>query len=340
MTLLWFYMAFHFLVDALCGATVLGPASFKQPEMLLAIVAIYNMLAFCTQFMTGVFCDEIGKDRLMFYLSAMFLIAGALLFMFPWGSAVSLGIGNSLFHVAAGREVIRTYSPVERACAWPLGAFVSPGALGICLGCLFPNAMYPISLALFVVLLVAFAIFSPVCQAERPQCSDMPKNANCILAVILVVFCVFCRAAAGGCIGMKWREFWQFSLALGVIMVLGKMLGGFVADKFGYCITGVLSLVISWILLSFFADILPLALLGQFAANLMMAVTLYMLVKLCPDKPGLMFGLAASVLYPGSLVKRFYSGPVTFTSLYFASILFFVVACVLLYVLNRRKHVS
>ena len=41
----------------------------------------------------------------------------------------------------------------------------------------------------------------------------------------------------------------------------------------------------------------------EFIANLMMAITLYILVRLFPSSPGLMFGLAAAVLFPGSLMQ-------------------------------------
>ena len=104
----------HFLVDAVCLACVLGLAEEKLTGSrtdyiyLLFLIAIYNTLAFCTQWMTGWFCDEIRKDKYVHVFYTVCLIAGALLCIreqFYYG-IVLLGIGNSFFHVVGGRFVI------------------------------------------------------------------------------------------------------------------------------------------------------------------------------------------------------------------------------------------
>ena len=46
------------------------------------------------------------------------------------------------------------------------------------------------------------------------------------------------------------------------------------------------------------------SIIGQFALNITMPVTLYLIYRLYPDSPGFAFGLAASALWPGSLLGK------------------------------------
>lgn len=48
--------------------------------------------------------------------------------------------------------------------------------------------------------------------------------------------------------------------------------------------------------------------MGQFLLNLTMPVTLWLLYLAMPDSPGFAFGLAASALWPGTLVGRMMNG--------------------------------
>ena len=58
-TMLIFAMIFHFLVDALCGSTMLGCVVEDLPEKAFELVMLYNALAFATQVFTGWLADKL-----------------------------------------------------------------------------------------------------------------------------------------------------------------------------------------------------------------------------------------------------------------------------------------
>ena len=116
----------HALVDAVCASSLLGAiADSVSYETLLCLVVVYNSLAFCTQWLTGLLLDKTGRDRFWLFVSLTLLAGGALLPLPVYAVTVLLGIGNSFFHVSAGRYVILD----SGGKAAPLGMFVAPGAL-------------------------------------------------------------------------------------------------------------------------------------------------------------------------------------------------------------------
>jgi FSR family fosmidomycin resistance protein-like MFS transporter len=84
-------------------------------------------------------------------------------------------------------------------------------------------------------------------------------------------------------------------------VVLGKALGGFLADRFGWSVVALSGLALSAFLLTFFAPNPALAIAGTFLFNLSMPVTLACLADMLPGKSGFAFGLTALALIVGAL---------------------------------------
>jgi hypothetical protein len=303
--MLAFAMIFHFLVDALCGSTMMWHVVKDLPEKAFELVMLYNALAFATQVVTGWFADKVKHDRLLWLISIVLLTSGAGgALSWPWLATILLGLGNSLFHVSAGREVIRRYAHAKNGKARELGLFVAPGALGIGLGCMFPMDVGVFSLCGMI---LVFPVFCWIWPQETPETDNVEKSESidiqCLLAAAVMTFCVFCRAASGFCTEAPWKVSTALSILCFVLVMGGKMAGGFAGDRCGHWVTGIAALAISWALFAFGGGNIVIGLSAQFIANLMMAITLYILVKLYPSSPGLMFGLAAAVLFPGSLMQ-------------------------------------
>lgn len=337
--MLAFAMIFHFLVDALCGATMMGCVVHDLPEKTFELVMLYNALAFATQVFTGWLADKVKHDRWLWIASTGLLIMGATgALNLPWLATVLLGLGNSLFHVSAGREVIRHYAHRGKGRACELGLFVAPGALGIGLGCMFPTELYIISLGGFFLTLTPFLWIWP---AETPETEveekSEPFDIQCLLAAIVMTFCVFCRAASGFCTEAPWKASTALSILCFVLVMGGKMAGGFAGDRCGHWVTGIAALAVSWALFAFGGGNVVVGLSAQFIANLMMAITLYILVKLFPSSPGLMFGLAAAVLFPGSLMQLLPNHGMIFNIAYLLAAISFGVAW---WLCHKRKLCS
>ena len=304
--ILLFGMVFHFFVDALCGSALLGCVVEDNPENAFQLVFLYNLLAFATQIFTGWLADKVKHDRWLWHLSIVMVVSGATgALEQPWLAIVLLGLGNSLFHVSAGREIIRRHTHTGHGKARELGLFVAPGALGIGLGCLFPMELWMVSLAGIFLTFCLFCWLWPDGTPETPMAENESKHAEFqhIMAAGMMTFCVFCRAAAGFCGPSPWKNSAWLSVLCFLLVMVGKMVGGFMGDRYGHWRIGVGALAVSWLLFAFGGESIVLALSAQFIANLLMAITLYVLVKLYPASPGLMFGLTAAVLFPGALMQ-------------------------------------
>ncbi|MCR5381858.1 MAG: hypothetical protein K6G44_12815 [Lentisphaeria bacterium] len=338
--MLVFAMIFHFLVDALCGSTMMWHVVKDLPEKAFELVMLYNALAFATQILTGWLADKVKHDRWLWIASIGLLMTGAIeaINLPPWLATVLLGLGNSLFHVSAGREVIRRYAHKGKGRACELGLFVAPGALGIGLGCMFPTELYIISLGGFWLTLTPFLWIWP---KETPETEVVEKSKQvdiqCLLAALVMTFCVFCRAASGFCAEAPWKASTALSILCFMLVMGGKMAGGFAGDRCGHWVTGIAALAISWALFAFGDGNVVVGLSAQFIANLIMAITLYILVKLYPSSPGLMFGLAAAVLFPGSLMQLLPNHRMIFNIAYLLAAISFGVAW---WLCSKRKICS
>ena len=321
-------MIFHFLVDALCGASMLGPVIEGCPDDAFNMVTLYNMLAFATQILTGWLADKLKHDRWLWLASIVIVVSGATgALKLPWLATVMLGLGNSLFHVSAGREVIRHYAHRGKGRACELGLFVAPGALGIGLGCMFPMELYMISLGGFFLTMSPFLWIWPL---ETPETEAVEKtehmDVQSLLAAVVMTFCVFCRAASGFCSAAPWKASTTLSVLCFLLVMGGKMAGGFAGDRFGHWRVGLVALILSWGLFLFSGGNVAVALIAQFIANLLMAMTLYVLVRLYPSSPGLMFGMAAAVLFPGALMQFLPNREIIFSIAYLMACLSFGIA--------------
>ena len=150
----------HFLVDALC-VTTLFSAGMEGDRLMLGVL-LYNTLAFSTQCIVGLLADRYGRCREGECVSFALVILGFALPL-PFFVRITLvGVGNSLFHVAAGTTTLRQ----SAGKAWQLGIFVAPGAFGVTLGTLFPRFGWVLAAAMAICALTVAA------RKEGPQ--DLP----------------------------------------------------------------------------------------------------------------------------------------------------------------------
>ncbi len=329
----------HFLVDAVCAACILGVVKddIGVTEPFLGLVVLYNILAFCTQWFTGLVCDWLNKDCLMHIISTSALFLGTIccsLSLLLLG-VIMIGFGNSLFHVAGGRYVIRNAS----GKSGPLGLFVAPGALGLFIGGAFAAwecfcAALAVNSLIICLLLRGDAPKKSMTEEEK---ISHPFDLFSLIALILILICICCRAASG-IVPFPGKNIPAFLQWLPVLMIFaGKAWGGWIGDKLGFIITGAGAFIIGALLLACSTN--PAGYItGQFMMNLLMPLTLWQMTKVIPRYPGLAFGLAATVLAFGSapaLLSSFMLDPINiFLFLSAVSLICFVSAQIIIY---RRK---
>ena len=298
--------AAHLIVDAVCVTSVLraSPPSDSIVSSALAFVLGYDLLAFAGQAPLGWVADRLGLRR---GAALAGLLCTAVALLAGHGSAVVLiaGVGNALFHVGAGAMVLAG----SQGRAAPAGVFVAPGALGLGLGLLLGRRfrtvplwpwLFVIAAACAVVLLVARKTPkqpAPIGLGERP--TFRRREIASIVALLAVSVAVRSLAGTVGCDSCP-RGFFPM-VAVPIAACSGKLMGGFLADRFGWIDLSTVALLASAPLLAFSGGDLWLALPGQMIFQMTMPVTLAAMMRLIPERPAFGFGLLCVALIAGAL---------------------------------------
>ena len=135
------YSVLHMLIDGVCAIAMFG--WFHLGEQGYLHILLYNFCAFALQMPLGVILDllnaknltarrtgeKIGKDIPLCYVA----VGTGLTLVGAFTHPVILGLGNALFHLGGGVDVIREDQRRGKR-GKDLGVFVAPGALGLFLG--------------------------------------------------------------------------------------------------------------------------------------------------------------------------------------------------------------
>jgi len=279
------------------------------------LVLVYNFCAFAMQMPLGLVVDKLNRNPLVAVCGAImvgaayglapFFVVGAAYgpVAFQTAAVIIIGIGNALFHLGGGVDVLNISEKKLSA----LGVFVSPGALGIFLGTMlgrgsgFSAAFFPVALVV-----AAFAILA----VHRAQRGAYPQNAafslegassrSALVAIACLLLVVCLRSFVGMSLSFPWKGIGYWGIALLCAVVLGKTLGGFAADRLGLKKTAVISLGAAAIL--FLLPSVPVAgVTAVLLFNMTMPITLWALARVIPGAKGFAFGLLTFALFMGFL---------------------------------------
>ena len=303
----------HFLVDGLCLCCLyLISFPFDSPRMLGAFVT-YNVLAFLSQPLTGLWADCMRQKHWMLP-AAVLSLALAVLVASIWSSpatyfvSVLLGVGNSLFHVWGGKQIVLKVGNDMRA----LGLFVSTGAFGLSVAMVFFSWTLLYVFLLSVCLLAAAYLRADLSVAdvgtvvaEEVEPKDAPRFSHivvCLLLLLIMAFVMF-RSFLGESFTSPLVKDNVVVLLIGLTAMLGKMAGGWIARRLGVVWALVLVLAVAFGCLLMHSSERGVLLTGLFTINCTMPVTLYLANLLLKGREGLAFGLLAAALIPGYLLS-------------------------------------
>lgn len=316
----------HFLVDGLCICCMFLLAGVYSERLGaygdrvgMGAILLYNVLAFMSQPLTGILADRMKARHWLLIVSSLLLslaVAAAALIPALQGTllenclsewllivvAVLLGAGNSLFHVWGGKQtVVQTDNDIRA-----LGVFVSTGALGLAVGfvCCSWALLYGLLLAIVAVSIVYVRWDDGSSQeASRGFISRSwltPERVWLIVVALMLFVCY--RSFTGEVFSKGITKSQTLILTIGLVSMLGKMAGGWIAQRVG--ILRSLAVVLAGVALCilFRGDSVVVLLLGIFLMNCTMPVTLYLANEVLPCREGLAFGLLAAALIPGYLM--------------------------------------
>ena len=301
----------HFLVDGLCICCLYLMLPAYGGVGIVEAFLTYNILAFMTQPITGLWIDRIRNRHWVLLLSIVFLtlavgvatIHSSFFTLryspFIYLSPLLLGFGNSLFHVWGGKQTVALMGNDLRA----LGVFVSTGAFGLAVGFVYCSwaLLYVILIALC--LLAFFVIQDSQVERISIPCEDSGYSLNVVwLSLVLLMAVVMFRSYVGQDFSTAIVKTPMLVLVIGAVSMLGKMAGGWLAKGFGIVHSMVVVLLVVLAAMLFRQSGAAVLLVGIFAINCTMAFTLWLANIVLKGREGLAFGLLAAALIPGYLL--------------------------------------
>lgn len=285
----------HLVTDGLCSLLVFSRLYPENPEMAFIVFLSYNILAFVTQSPVGLLIDRYNKPKIFLAISAGLLALGYLFSGVCMISVLFIGFGNSLFHVAGGKYV----SDKSGNSITDLGIFVSTGAVGLVLGQRYFSAL-PLTYIFFSLLLLSLLM---LLISKDPETLSYPeeysKDFDPRIAMMAVLGVVFARSLVGKTVSADFELTGHIFLVISIATALGKAMGGIASRLFGIRITTAVSMSVAALCLSLGLGNPYTYLLGIFAFNFSMPITLYYANILLKGKEGFAFGTLAATLAPG-----------------------------------------
>lgn len=290
----------HALVDASCAAVVFAMpnASELDPVMFTVLVVLYNVLAFALQPILGFLSDRLKSPSKAAAAGCILTALAAVMIKHPVLAVSLAGVGNALFHIGGGAVCLN----LKPGSAGPAGFYVAPGALGLFIGTMIGKGGY-FNPWIFVIMLALASTFITTTQYHREESSTegYVKHERFEIILILLLGSIAIRALVGLALELPWKTNVYLLTGFTLSVVLGKAVGGVLADRFGWIRTAVIGLIASAPLLSFGAGNPYLAIAGIFMFNLTMPVTLIAVSNMFPGYTGFAFGLTALGLISGSM---------------------------------------
>lgn len=302
----------HGLVDAMCAGVLFSTVYrqiFSDSEMTYLIL-VYNLLAFGLQVFVGFAVDYFKVPRLS-AIAGIILTGFSTLILMPSPilAIVFAGTGNAMFHIGGG---VASLSLTPRKATAP-GIFVAPGALGLMVGTVLGRGgdfiAWPFLLVAAALTVLILIVPKPIMYPEQPKPTPV-RGFRVEYIIFLILFVIAVRALIGFAVVYPWKSDLDLLVILTIAVVLGKGLGGFLADRFGWTLTAVGSLAASIPFLIVGINIPVLGMIGMFLFNITMPVTLTAVANMIPGKPGTAFGLTCAALVLGTLpaFSKFQSG--------------------------------
>lgn len=301
------YALVHMAVDLSCAFLVYTYVLGGEQWYLWLL--LYNFCAFALQMPIGAVADRLDRNSCVAVGGCAGVLAGLLLGIagFPAGAAVVAGIGNACFHVGGGIDVL---NHSERRAA-PLGIFVAPGALGIFLGTMLGRAGTEAAVWIGGLLILSAVVIRAAAGREKlwlssgnaPFSFSVPSSSvssgRTLMAAACFLAAVILRSYSGMIQNFPWKESLAGSgFILAGAVVLGKMAGGVLADKWGIQRTAFRSMCAAAV--GFLCLVYPAAgILAVFFWNMSMPLTLCAVSKVFPGAKGFGFGLLTFGLFVG-----------------------------------------
>lgn len=285
----------HMVTDGLCAYLVFVRLYPDNPAFSFYVFAGYNLLAFVTQSPVGSLIDKYNRPKLFLAISIFAMLLGYLCSKIWWLAVLLIGMSNSIFHVAGGKYVSdKSGNDISH-----LGIFVSTGAVGLVIGQRYTDIV-ALPYIMFALLIICGLVFILLEDGETISYhEEYVGKADPSYILLAVLGVVLIRAFIGKVITPDFTLEGHIFLLISIATALGKAMGGICSKLIGIRPTTYISMSLAALCLTLGLGNPYTFILGIFAFNFSMPITLYYANILMKGKEGFAFGTLAAVLVPG-----------------------------------------
>ena len=293
----------HFVTDGLCSYLVFAKLYPQDPKMAFLIFIGYNVLAFVTQSPVGIIIDKYNKPKLFLGISMCAMLLGYALSGIWILSVTLIGVSNSFFHVAGGKYVTdKSGNDISH-----LGIFVSTGAIGLVLGQRYTHLVLLPYVFLSLLIVCGLLIIFSEDSKSVPYHEEYEDPQRAKYALLALIGVVAIRSFVGKVISPGFTPSLHVFLIISIATALGKAAGGIFSRLVGIKWTTYVSMTVAAICLTLGAGNPFTFILGIFAFNFTMPITLYFANIMQKGKEGFAFGTLAAILAPGYFLAMLFT---------------------------------
>lgn len=304
----WYYFFIHALVELVCFALLnnrLGPG------LSFIIALTYDFFAFVPQALFGELNNrfrklDIGSCGVLLMFFSIFLLNTTSTSSYLTGILL-LGLGNSMLHEAGAIATVT----VSNGNLFPSSLFVGGGSFGLIIGQTIGKfginsyvLIIPLIIIEILVLLTNSVWLTP--QRTTPSFHIVQKEKNAWFIIFIAFMVTTVRSYIGYAIPISWNKtLWQ-AFFLFFTMGLGKIMGGYLSDRFGSTKVGILSTLSCIPFLIIGKELMLISIIGVFLFSMTMPICFGMLLSIIEDNPGLAFGITTLGLFLGICPMLFF----------------------------------
>ena len=286
----------HGVSDAAAGLLVMQVIMLDVAPQGAMLILLYNGLAFGLQPLAGLLLDWLKQPRRGAAIGLVLTSAGI---VFSWEN-LTLGIFlaglGSMFLHSGGGSVAITSTPGKASAP---GVFAAFGVIGLAIGSQLAFYFSVTMIIVFVTILLGLALATWFWKAASTALVEnegvaLPGYLKTIawLVVITLIFAIALRSLVWVGISSGVVGYSQIAFSLALAAGLGKLLGGFVADRFGWVRYALTALALTMLLLAIGRNWFGATLVGVFFLQSVTPLSIAALGRLMPRTPALAASLA------------------------------------------------
>lgn len=223
----------HGVGDGAAGL-LLGALPRAMPlEQVSVLVLLYNLLAFGAQPIVGWGTDRLRRPRAVAVMGLALLGLALFVMRFqPVLAVILAGIGSATFHVGGGALAL---CATQGRAAGP-GLFAAPGVLGLAIGGVLAITnhilVWPFLILLALLAVLVLALELPTLPYTTQESEPLFESHDLIMLVLLAAIAL--RSLVWTTLQYLLQMRLEMVLMMAVAAMVGKALGGFLADYVGW----------------------------------------------------------------------------------------------------------